>query len=369
MPGNDRHQLQSLVLGANAPAIAAGRLGTCIRVSINETAIDDVIECGYDRLLLERSEDSGLTWCEVTRPDQRVVLEPGKTSYTVVDRAGAASYLYRTRYIQTAPGPGQGDVSDPSEQIEAAGLAIAGLITVAELKQRYLFGIDTTDDAGRELPDAVYEHYIASAIATLEHELDIPILPTGFCDDHDFHREDYHAFNFLKLDNRPVISVDEFRVAYPTGQTVIVFPGEWLRLNKPEGHLQVVPTAGTLSEILVGQGGSFLPAIYNGMAYLPQLFQVTYTAGFEQGRVPRNIVDIIGKIASMGPFNLFGDLIAGAGIANLSLSMDGLSQTIGTTASATNAGYGARLIQYAKEVKEALPLLRRYYQGVRFVVA
>lgn len=369
MPGNDRHQLAPVVLSANAPAIAAGRRGTCIRVSINDTAINDVIDCGFDRLLLERSEDSGLTWCEVTEPDHRLVLERDRTAYTLVDRAGAATYLYRTRYIQTAPGPGRGEMSEASEQIEGAGLAIAGLLTVAELKQRYLFGIDTTDDSGRELPDAVYEHYIAAAIATLEHELDVPILPTSFCDEHDYHREDYQAFNFIKLDNRPLISVEEFRVSYPSGQTVIVFPAEWLRLNKPEGQLQIVPTAGTLSEILVGQGGSFLPAVYNGLAYLPQLFQIHYTAGFEAGRVPRNIVDIIGKIASMGPFNLFGDLIAGAGIANLSLSMDGLSQTIGTTASATNAGYGARLIQYAKEVKEALPLLRRYYQGPRFVVA
>lgn len=369
MPGNDRHQLQPVVLGANDPAITAGRLGRCIRVTINDTAIDDVIECGFDRVLLERSEDSGVTWCEVTNPASRTVLEEGQTSYTLIDHTGEDTYLYRTRYIQTADGPGKGDRSDPSESIAGAGLAIRGLLTVAELKQRYLFGIDTTDDAGNELPDAVYEHYIAAAIATLEHELDIPILPTSFCDDHDFYREDYHAFNFLKLDNRPVISVEEFRVAYPSGQTVIVFPGEWLRINKPEGHLQVVPTAGTLSEILVGQGGSFLPAIYNGLAYLPQLFQVVYTAGFETGKVPRNLIDIIGKLASMGPFNLFGDLIAGAGIANLSLSLDGLSQTIGTTASATNAGYGARLIQYAKEVKDALPKLVRYYQGVRFVVA
>jgi hypothetical protein len=368
MSSNDRHPLIQLVENANAPAISAGRRGTCIRVSINDTAIAEVIECGFDRLLLERSSDSGLTYNEVTTPDQRVVLEKEQTSYTIVDRLGDPNFLYRTRYIETT-GANKGDKSEPSESIAGAGLAIQGFLTVEELKQRYLFGIDTTDDAGNQLPDAVYEHYIAAAIATLEHALDIPIFPTSFCDFHDYYREDYHAFNFLKLDNRPLISVEEFRVQYPSGQTVIVFPQEWLRLNKPEGQVQIVPTAGTLSEILVGQGGSFLPAIYNGLAYLPQLFQLLYTSGFEQGKVPRNILDIIGKLASLGPFNLFGDLIAGAGIANLSLSLDGLSQSIGTTASATNAGYGARIIQYSKEIKEALPRLVRYYQGIRFVVA
>jgi len=365
MAANDRHQVLDPVANANAPAISAGRLGQCIRVAINDTNIAQVIDCEYDRLLVERSIDSGLTWQEITTPDQRPVLEADQTSYVVLDRAGENGYLYRTRYIDTETG----DKSEPSGAIAGAGLAIRGFLTVPELKQRYLFGIDLTDESGNILPDAVFEHYIASAIATFEHELDIPLFPTSFCDFHDFYREDYHAFNFLKVDNRPLISVEEFRVQYPSGQTVIVFPQEWLRLNKPEGHIQIVPTAGTLSEILVGQGGSFLPAIYNGLATLPQLFQVQYTAGFETGKVPRNIVDLIGKLASMGPFNIFGDLIAGAGIANLSLSLDGLSQTIGTTASATNAGYGARLIQYGKEIKEAIPLLRRYYQGVRFVVA
>ena len=365
MSANDRHQLIDPVQTATTPAISAGRRGTCIKVSINDTAIADVIECGFTRLLLERSTDGGLTYDEITTPDQRVVLELGATSYSITDRAGASNYLYRTRYIDTKTG----ECSEASLGIAGAGLAIRGFLSVEELKQRYLFGIDLTDDAGNELPPAVFEHYIAAAIARLEHELDIPILPASFCDFHDYYRGDYHAFNLIKLDNRPLISVEEFRVQYPSGQTVIVFPPEWFRLNKPEGQIQIVPTAGTLSEILVGQGGSFLPAIYNGLDYLPQLFQLDYTAGFESGKVPANLIDIVGKLASMGPFNIFGDLIAGAGIANLSLSLDGLSQTVGTTASATNAGYGARLIQYGKEIKEALPALRRYYQGVRFVVA
>jgi hypothetical protein len=129
-----------------------------------------------------------------------------------------------------------------------------------------------------------------------------------------------------------------------------------------------VPTAGTLSEILVGQGGSFLPAIYSGLDYLPQLFHFDYTAGFEDGKVPRNIIELIGMAASFGPFNLFGDLIAGAGIASKSISMDGLSQSINTTSSATNSGYGARLGLYGKHIKEQLPNLRRYYQGIRMTV-
>jgi hypothetical protein len=350
-----------------APSILAGALGTVITIRVTDERINEAIEAGYTRMLVERSTDGGLSWTEITVPSERPVLEQNQPVVQFIDRRGDASYLYRRRYIGMIA-----DVetrTDPSEQISGLGLALRNILTVEQVKARYFFGLDTTDDQGNELPDAVWQHYILKAIRQFEHEIDIPVLPTSFTERHDYYRADYHAFNFLNMDYRPIISVEEFRVQYPSGQNVIVFPDEWLRIHAAEGQVQIVPTAGTLSEILVGQGGSFLPAIYNGLDYLPDLFELEYTAGFEDGRVPRNVTDIIGMWASLGPLHLFGDLIAGAGIANVSLSLDGLSQSVGTTSSATNSGYGARVINYLKEVKEQLPTLRRYYQGIRMVVA
>ncbi len=339
--------------------------GRRIRVVHNDPGIANVIEADFDRVLLERSTDQGLSFEEAILPSERPVLKEDLTDYIMFDLLGDASYLYRTRYIDTT----DQTLSDPSDSVVGAGLAIQNILTVAELKQRYLFGVDLTNDEGVTLPDEVFQHYILSAIAWLEHELDIKVLPTTFVRElSDYYRNDYQNFTIIQLENYPVLSIEEFAVEYPSGQNVIIFPDEWLRLDRNHGLLRVVPTAGTLSEILVGQGGSFLPAIYNGMDYLPDLFAVSYTAGFEDGELPSNLLDLIGKVASFGPFNIFGDLIAGAGIASVSLSIDGLSQSIGTTSSATNSGYGARLIQYQKEVKDWIPKLRRYYKGIRMVV-
>lgn len=344
--------------------------GRRIRVDHNDPAINKVRAAGFKRLLLERSTDQGLSWEEVTEPSDRPVLEDDKVNYVIFDRMGDASYLYRTRYIDPSHDDVTEDVlSDPSDSVAGAGLAIQGLLTVEQLKQRYLFGVDLTNDEGEPLPDEVFQFYILSAVAWLEHELDIKVLPTTFERElEDYQRNNYQEFTIIQLENYPVISVEEFAVEYPSGQNVIVFPDEWIRLDRTHGILRVVPTAGTLSNILIGQGGSFLPAIYNGMDYLPDLFAISYTAGFEDGELPFNLLDLIGKVASFGPFNIFGDLIAGAGIANVSLSIDGLSQTIGTTSSATNSGYGARLIQYQKEVKDWVPKLRRFYKGIRMQV-
>jgi hypothetical protein len=105
------------------------------------------------------------------------------------------------------------------------------------------------------------------------------------------------------------------------------------------------------------------------MQNVPALFRVSYKAGFKKGQVPHLIKEIVGMKASMGPLNIAGDLIAGAGIATKSLSLDGLSQSISTTASATNAGYGARILQYNKEIEERMKNLRSYYTGINMVVA
>lgn len=67
-------------------------------------------------------------------------------------------------------------------------------------------------------------------------------------------------------------------------------------------------------------------------------------------------------VASYLPLNVAGDLIAGAGIAQQHVGIDGLSQTISTTSSATNAGYGARLRAYERELKTIMSILRGKYR-------
>lgn len=344
---------------ASRPGLRTAARGTVITVRVVVEDIGEALRAGFTRIVIERSVNAGLTWTERTTPSDRPSLQVGQIDYVWIDRAGSTDYLYRVRYRSDA-----GELSEESDEMTGAGLALLGILTVEQVKTRYFFGIDDTNDAGTKLGDSAWEHYIIAAIRQIERELDIPILPTSFVEKHDYYAGDWNAFTFIALDQYPVISVESFDVRYPSGQSVVTFPEEWWRLEAEVGHLQIVPTAGTLSNLLVGEGGSFLPAVFNGQAYLPQLFEVSYTAGFPANQVPRDIVEIIGMVASLGPFNLFGDLIAGAGIATLSLSLDGLSQSIGTTASATNAGFGSRIIQYTKQIKEQLPKLRAYYKRV-----
>lgn len=76
------------------------------------------------------------------------------------------------------------------------------------------------------------------------------------------------------------------------------------------------------------------------------------------------ILKAIGLVAALTPLDIAGDLIAGAGIAQYSVGVDGLSQSVATTASATSAGYGARIISFQNQLKTLMPALRAKYRMI-----
>lgn len=83
---------------------------------------------------------------------------------------------------------------------------------------------------------------------------------------------------------------------------------------------------------------------------------------------PADILDAVGIMASMLPLDTAGDLIIGAGISSLSVSVDGLSESIGTTSGIENSGYGARVIQYRKRLHALITSVRRRYHAIEMIV-
>lgn len=327
--------------------------------------IDRVMEV-FDQIKVYRST-TGLTgtYSEITGAGTRLALVSDTTIYEYTDTSGDADYYYKTSYyhstssLESSLSDGQQGEGDPALDI----------ITVAELQTNYLFGLDMTDDAGTAFPDSLYEWFIKSAVSWIEHRLDLPLRPKVVEDErHDYNYEDYRKFIYLHLKYYPVIEVESVEMVLPAGQVVQDFDPEWFNLRKDSGVLHIVPGAGGANTILFGAGGAWLPFMRGSHRFVPDVFRIKYTAGFECGQVPDVIKDLVGKVASFGPLNIAGDLLGGAGIASQSLSIDGLSQTYNTTSSATNAGYGARLLQYKMEIKQIIPTLQRYYKGPRLAV-
>lgn len=330
----------------------------------------------YDVIQIFRSTSgTGGPYVEITDADTRVAMRTCQTEYVFTDKTGSDAYFYKFRFLNSVT-MAQSAFSDAQPGALHPALSV---ISIEELKEVYLFGVDLTKDDGQPFPDSLFAFYIINAVDWLEKKLDIPILPRVYPDErHDYYREDYDRYLWMKLNRSPVIAINEVKIVLPGEQVVQVFERDWIHVQRHDGQLQMVPGTGTAGTILLGASGAWLPLIYGSNRFIPDAFRVAYEAGFglpsscdgvtvrdpDYDVFPRVIVELVGKIASFGPFNIAGDLIIGAGIANTSLSIDGLSQTVGTTSSATNSGYGSRLVQYSKEIKDQIPSLRRYYKGV-----
>lgn len=333
-----------------------------VQIKISVSDLDDVLEY-FDKIKVYRSAAIDGSYGEITDSLTRLTIESGTTIYEYTDTAGDPDYYYKTSYYNSTTTL----ESSLSEAQKGEGVPALDLISVEELKTYYLFGLDLTNDSGEEYPDSLYEHFIKSAVSWIETRLDIPIVPLTIEDEkQDWYRDDYEKFMFFETNKYPIISVEEVKLVLPGNQVIHDFDSEWFQVKKEAGHIQLVPGPGSVGTILIGRG-AFWPLMHGYGKFIPNAWQIKYTAGFET--VPPILKDLIGKTASFGPLNIAGDLLGGAGIASQSIGIDGLNTTFNTTSSSTSAGYGARLLQYQKEIKEVIPTLSRYYKGLRLKVA
>lgn len=262
-------------------------------------------------------------------------------------------------------------------------------VTKESLIEEFLFGVRLNDGLGHPFPESMWIRAIRSAIASMSRRLDLELMPVEFYGDDRTDTEqdaqgrfgaERHYYNpadsfcSIKLRRGPLRgSPTEVRLVYPGNSTpVFTFPSTWIRVSHPKSRrINLVPAVGSLPSLATFPlGGSWTSTFVHtgGVGPFPDLMRVDYKAGFEQDKVPDDIIQLVSLQASMNILNPAGDLIAGAGIASSSLSIGGLSQSINTTSSATNAGYGARLIRYDKEIKDLLPAVRAAYHGMELDV-
>jgi len=84
---------------------------------------------------------------------------------------------------------------------------------------------------------------------------------------------------------------------------------------------------------------------------LQNIFLIDYTTGYENCQdVPDELRNIVKKLAACTLMNIYGDGKLAA-IASRSVNLNSVSESISTTLSATSATFGARIIQYQKEIK------------------
>jgi hypothetical protein len=260
-----------------------------------------------------------------------------------------------------------------SASITYASYEHTNVPTAKEIRERWCFGLPLINaNNGDPMDDKDIEGYILGAINRMEQELGVFMKPTRIVSNspmrnlpretydieeppYDYSAKQYRQWGFLQLRHRPVLELTSFKLVLPNGQIIADFMArpEWIKLYKDSGQVHIVPYAGdpTLFYLLGGSQSGFPFVTGKINQSLPQMFYVDYTAGYAEGAIPAFTRDIIAKIATVEVLGVAGDAIL-AGYASGSTSIDGLSESYSTTASATSATYGAHILQYQKEIEE-----------------
>lgn len=246
------------------------------------------------------------------------------------------------------------------------------ILSPEEIREIYMWGVQTRDQNGNEIPDSVVEFYIKAAQDEISHYLNLKLKKQVIEESLDFSGNDWRKWGYIKC-TYPVRCPLKLE-GYLNTIKQITYPVEWLSTrkinNEPElyhRNLYIVPAGtGVATSNAVAYSGIIPQLGLVDARSIPNYWTVRYVTGFDE--VPKDIVNVIGKMAAINVFHISGDLILGAGIASFSLGLDGLSQSISSTSSATNAGYGARIIGYGNDIKRQLPQLRDYYRGFSFGV-
>lgn len=247
------------------------------------------------------------------------------------------------------------------------------IISPEEMREIYMWGVAVKDQSGNEIPDHVLLHYIKAAQDEVSHYLNLKLKKQVVEETLDFSQTDWKRWGYIKC-TYPVVCPISLQGFLNTVKQ-IDYPPEWLSSRKINDggilhhrNLYVIPAGNSTAHSSAVIYSGIIPQLgVVGSSLIPNYWNTKYITGFDV--IPKDIVEVIGKLASISIFHIAGDLILGAGIASFSLGLDGLSQSISSTSSATNAGYGARITGYLSDLKRQLPALKDYYRGFSFGVA
>ncbi len=242
------------------------------------------------------------------------------------------------------------------------------VISPSELLEQYFFGIPVKSKDGNVMPSSTLKTYIQQAQLQVENFLTLKLVKQQIEESFSFIQRDYQEWGFIQV-TYPVVKPKSL-FGFINDVRQILYPAEWLTAKQTndgksyQRRLYLVPgSQGARTNSIVYSG--ITPNLgLGGWNNIPDYWRVTYCTGYD--KVPLDIISVVGKLAAVPILAILGDLLLGAGISAKSISIDGLSQSISTVASAKNSLYGARISELTRQLTEELKILNGVYVGIRF---
>ena len=226
----------------------------------------------------------------------------------------------------------------PRNANETAWGRVEPLVTPEQLKDELLFGIpmvsflqDPITKKRAVLTDASISRIILRAVSKAEEMSGVTLMPVQFKEKYPFDRNEYESFGYMRLKNRPVSSIESMTVTASNETDLFTVPLQWVDSGHLiQGQVSIIPltiattNTGAIVNSSSGAGAAFLSLLqYRG--WIPAFWQVTYTAGFLDGLLPRVFNYLVGVIAAIDILSMLGATLAMSNSA--SLGIDGMSQS------------------------------------------
>lgn len=260
------------------------------------------------------------------------------------------------------------------EDVEKISMADYGF--TPEGIKAYMFGMVVEDPrTGEEMPDEFYNHALEGAISAAEQKLDIAIFPRIEEEYHDYRSVEFKSFMHTHVYRRPIIQLEELAIEM-NGRSMIKLPQRGWKVYHLYGHISVSPgfmgaTEGyspTLAYMNPPLGAAQSAAY--GQTSAPQMIRVKYLAGLlprekamynKAWEAPATLEKYVLKIATREIMQMWGKLLVQPGSAGGTLSMDGITETRRTTASAMYSAVSAELNQIDEELETLRDGLQTYF--------
>ena len=186
-------------------------------------------------------------------------------------------------------------------------------------------------------------------------------------DSYNFYPSESTQF-FLKLRHKPISRLHSWELRFPLSQSAIQLKDRAV-IKRNQSILRALFVALPYGQIGAGQAvgiNAWRALVGNIDQPIPGAYRVSYTTGYPHSRlVPMELKEVLMDYITINVMSAYGDGIIG-GMSNYSTSVGILSESIGTTMSATSAYYGARIEQLGKKIKEWWKRRKGAYGYVKF---
>lgn len=274
------------------------------------------------------------------------------------------------------------------------------ILTPDELRWHYMWGLPMFSPDGQIWTDEQLWMYINNAIAMVERDLNYSIMPRKYRyrpfgpfnvetqstrsdlnpawvpdvdfqweEPYDFDRKSFNNFIQIKLRHRPILKLLGVSFKDALGQTIADIT-TWAKPNFRLGSLEFFPHSGALANIPLYAGSPFFVSqAPQAIDNYPDAFFIDYDAGFASAESFRQTnPELFQIIAIVAALLFMPDYSEGriSGIASSSISLEGVSESYATTASAENTILSAKIKHYNETLKAFLKENKRKYSGLLF---